>query len=172
MTDLRRRLGACFSAALPNLSQEEVQQATVQSVGGWDSLDGVEALLSWGPPPTAGIPSSVKFIAAWDHLPRPENEKANVMLPATSFAQRQGSYTNLEGTVQFLRPPLDVDPPLKESWEVLTELGVALGLNLDYAGVFAIQRDAVAALPALAALAQAPAPEPAPDPVLIGPAHP
>jgi NADH-quinone oxidoreductase subunit G len=141
-------------------------------IGGWDSLDGVEALLSWGPPPTAGIPSSVKFMAAWDHLPRPGNERADVMLPATTFAQRQGSYTNLEGTVQFLRPPIEVDPPLKESWEVLTELGVALGLNLDYAGVFAIQREVAAAIPALAALAQPPSPEPAPDPVLIGPAHP
>ncbi|HAC46014.1 MAG TPA: hypothetical protein DCF65_08105, partial [Chloroflexi bacterium] len=88
--------------------------ALAAGVAGWDSLDGVTALLSWGPPPTAGIPSSVKFLASWDHLPRPANEKADVTLPATTFAQRQGSYTNLEGTVQFLRPPIEVDPPLKE----------------------------------------------------------
>jgi NADH-quinone oxidoreductase subunit G len=146
--------------------------ALAAGVAGWDSLDGVTALLSWGPPPTAGIPSSVKFLASWDHLPRTSNARANVTLPATTFAQRQGSYTNLEGAVQFLRPPIDVDPPLKESWEVLTELGAALGLKLDYAGIFAIQRDAAAAIPALRVLAQPPSPEPAPDPVLIGPAHP
>jgi NADH-quinone oxidoreductase subunit G len=146
--------------------------ALATGVAGWDSLDGVEALLSWGPPPTAGIPKSVKFMAAWDHLMRPGNEKAMVMLPATTFAQRQGSYTNLEGTVQFLRPPIEVDPPLKESWEVLTELGQALGMALDYAGIFAVQREAAAAIPALAALAQPPSTEPAPEPVLIGPAHP
>src|ERR1700694_5046728 len=146
--------------------------ALATGVAGWDSLDGVPALLSWGPPPTAGIPSSVGFLASWDHLPRPANEKANVTLPATTFAQRQGSYTNLEGTVQFLRPPIEVDPPLKESWEVLTELGVALGMSLDYAGIFAIQREAAAAIPALAGLAQPPSPEPALDPVLIGPARP
>ncbi|HEX9475536.1 MAG TPA: 2Fe-2S iron-sulfur cluster-binding protein, partial [Candidatus Dormibacteraeota bacterium] len=64
--------------------------ALAAGVAGWDSLDGVEALLSWGPPPTAGVPPSVKFMAAWDHLPRPENEKAAVVLPATTFAQRQG----------------------------------------------------------------------------------
>jgi NADH dehydrogenase/NADH:ubiquinone oxidoreductase subunit G len=111
-------------------------------------------------------------MAAWDHLMRPGNEKATVMLPATTFAQRQGSYTNLEGTVQFLRPPIEVDPPLKESWEVLTELGEVLGMALDYAGIFAIQREAATAIPALAALAQPPSTEPAPEPVLIGPAHP
>jgi NADH dehydrogenase/NADH:ubiquinone oxidoreductase subunit G len=146
--------------------------ALAAGVAGWDSLDDVEALLSWGPPPAAGIGRNVKFLAAWDHLPRPENERANVVLPATTFAQRQGSYTNLEGTVQFLRPPIEVDAPLKESWEVLTELGVALGMNLDYAGVFAIQREAAAAIPELAALAQPPSAEPEPEPVLIGPTHP
>jgi formate dehydrogenase alpha subunit len=141
-------------------------------VAGWDVLDGVEALLSWGPPPTAGIPSSVRFHAAWDHLPRTANENAAVVLPATTFAERQGSYTNLEGTVQFLRPPVAIAPPLKEAWEVLTELGIALGMDLDYAGIFPIQREAAAQTPALAALGQAPSPEPVPGPVLVGPAHP
>jgi len=86
-----------------------------------------------------------------------------VVLPATTFAERQGSYTNLEGTVQFLRPPIPVPAPLKEGWEVLCELGAALGLHLDYAGVAPIQREMAL---------QTPDPEPAPPPVLVGPAHP
>jgi len=146
--------------------------ALALGVAGWDALDGVEALLSWGPPPTAGIPASVGFLAAWDHLPRDGYDQAAVLLPATTFAERQGSYTNLEGTVQFLRPPVVINPPLKEAWEVLTELGAALGLELDYPGIFPIQREAALSSPALAALAQAPSPEPEPGPVLVGPAHP
>ena len=146
--------------------------ALALGVAGWDQLDGVEALLSWGPPPTAGIPSTVRFHAAWDHLPRPEHEGAAVVLPATSFAEQQGSYTNLEGRIQFLRPPVAVEAPLKESWEVLCELGSALGVNLDYTGIFAIQRDAAKVAPALAALAQQPAAEPEPVSVLLGPARP
>jgi NADH dehydrogenase/NADH:ubiquinone oxidoreductase subunit G len=114
----------------------------------------------------------VRFHAALDHLPRQAHDRAAVVLPATTFAERQGSYTNLEGTIQFLRPPIEVTLPLKESWEVLTELSVALGLNVDYPGIFAIQRDAATAAPAMAALAQPPDPEPAPAPVLVGPAHP
>jgi NADH-quinone oxidoreductase subunit G len=141
-------------------------------VAGWDSLDGVEALLSWGTPPTAGIPASVKFHAAWDHLPRPEHKGAAVVLPATSFAERQGTYTNLEGRVQFLRPAVDAEAPLKESWDVLCELGAALGLAFDYLGISPIQRDAAAAFPALGSLAQPPSTEPEPEPVLLGPARP
>ncbi len=146
--------------------------ALALGVAGWDKLDGVEALLSWGPPPTAGIPASVRFLAAWDHLPRAEYDQATVVLPATTFAERQGSYTNLEGTVQFLRPPTPINPPLKEAWEVLCELGAALGVSLDYTGIFPIQREAAAKAPALAALAQAPSAERQPARVLVGPAHP
>src|SRR5207248_767649 len=85
------------------------------------------------------------------------------VLPAPTFAERQGSSTNLEGTVQFLRPPIPVLPPLKEGWEVLCELGAALGVALDFDGVLAIQRAISLPSPDL---------EPSPTPVLVGPAHP
>jgi NADH-quinone oxidoreductase subunit G len=146
--------------------------ALAVGVAGWDSLDGVEALLCWGPPPTAGIPASVRFLAAWDHLPRAENEKAAVLLPASTFAERQGTYANVEGTVQFLRPPVAIQPPLKEAWEVLCELAAALGTGFDYPGIRPIQRDLAAVVPALAALANAPSADRQPQPVLTGPAHP
>jgi len=157
--DLARKVGG-KEMALYRATNE--RGALAAGVAGWDKLDGVEALFSWGPPPTAGIPKSVKFSASWDHLPRAGHEAA-VVLPATTFAERQGSYTNLEGTVQFLRPPIPVPAPLKEGWEVLCELAAALGLHLDYAGVAPIQREMAL---------QTPDPEPAPPPVLVGPAHP
>jgi NADH-quinone oxidoreductase subunit G len=167
--DLAEKVGG---KEMPLYRATNERGALALGVAGWDSLEGVTALLSWGPPPTAGIPDSVRFMAAWDHLPRPEYANADVVLPATTFAERQGSYTNLEGTVQFLRPPIAVQPPLKEAWEALVELSVALGLNLDYPGIFPIQRELAALVPELAAVAQTPNPEPEPDPVLIGPAHP
>ncbi|MFI5284290.1 MAG: 2Fe-2S iron-sulfur cluster-binding protein [Candidatus Dormibacterales bacterium] len=145
--------------------------ALAVGVAGWDDLAGVETLLSWGPPPTAGIPASVRFLAAWDHLPRDVYEKAEVLLPAATFAERQGSYANVEGTVQCLRPPVALQPPLKDGWEVLCELAQALGLSVDYAGIRPIQRE-LAGIPELAGLADAPATEAAPQPVLTGPAHP
>jgi formate dehydrogenase alpha subunit len=167
--DLAEKVGG---KELPLYRATNERGALAAGVASWDELDGVQALLVWGPPPMAGIPSSVRFVAAWDHLPRPEYWKAAVVLPATTFAERQGSYTNVEGTVQFLRPAIALQPPMRESWDVLCELGRALGLDLDYEGIFPIQREAAAQVPALAALAQLPDPLPAPDPVLIGPAHP
>src|SRR5260370_29800470 len=40
--------------------------ALAAGVAGWDSLDGIDTLLSWGPPPTAGVPPTVNVLAAWD----------------------------------------------------------------------------------------------------------
>ncbi|HET7467663.1 MAG TPA: molybdopterin-dependent oxidoreductase [Candidatus Dormibacteraeota bacterium] len=158
--DLASRVGGKTMALYRGTNE---RGALAAGVAGWDSLDGVEALLSWGPPPTAGIPKSVRFLAAWDHLPRSEWDGAAVVLPATTFAEQQGSYTNVEGRVQFLRPPIPVQQPLRESWEVLQELASALGLELAYAGIAAIQREMALTTPD---------PTPAPQPVLIGPAHP
>jgi NADH-quinone oxidoreductase subunit G len=154
--------GAVGGKGMPLYRATNERGALAQGVAGWDTLDGVEALFSWGPPPTAGIPTSVKFIAAWDHLPRDGYDRA-VVLPAATFAERQGSYTNLEGTVQFLRPPIALPPPLREGWEVLTDLASALGLPLDYAGIMPIYKELSE---------QVPSPEPEETPVLIGPAHP
>ena len=55
---------------------------------------------------------------------------------------------------------------------MLTELAVALGLELGYTGIFAVQRDAAQTLPGLADLAEPPSPTPVSSPVLIGPVHP
>jgi NADH-quinone oxidoreductase subunit G len=168
VTELASALGA---KTMPLYRATNERGALAVGVAGWDALDGVEALLSWGPPPTAGVPGSVRFHGAWDHLPREAHEGAQVVLPATTFAERQGSYTNLEGRVQFLRPPLDVDPPRRDGWEVLVELARHLGLELDYPGILAVQREAAEAHPELAGMVPGPRPDGA-QPVLLGAARP
>ncbi len=138
-----------------------------------DDLAGCEAVLCWGPTPPAGIPASAGFVAVWDTLLRTEHGEPDVVLPAASFAETQGSYTNVEGRVQFLRPALRLAPPLREGWDVLGDLATRLGLeDAGYSGPVEVARAAAAAIPAFAALA-----EPAPAPrgaglVLQGPARP
>jgi NADH dehydrogenase/NADH:ubiquinone oxidoreductase subunit G len=143
-------------------------------VGAADDLEGCEAVICWGPPAPGRIPASAKFVAVWDTKVRPEHGTPDVVLPDISFAETQGSYTNLEGRVQFLRPVLAVEPPLREGWDVLADLGERLGVfGVDeYLGIFHVQREAARDIPAFAPLADPPAPEPEPTPVLYGPARP
>jgi NADH-quinone oxidoreductase subunit G len=167
--ELARALGA---KTMPLYRATNERGALAAGVAGWDSLDGIDALLSWGPPPTAGVPRTVRFHAAWDHLPRPEHAGAAVVLPAASFAERQGSYTNLEGRVQLLRPPLDLEQPRRQGWEVLVELATYLGLELDHPGIFALQREVATAHPELAALSEVASTGDGAPPVLQGAARP
>jgi NADH-quinone oxidoreductase subunit G len=169
VAELAQALGA---KTMPLYRGTNERGAVALGVAGWDSLEGIDSLLSWGPQPTAGVPRSVRFHAAWDYLPRPGHEKADVVLPGTSFAESQGSYTNLEGRVQLLRPPLDVEPPRRQGWEVLAALANHLGLELDYPGIFAIQKEAAVAYPELAAMAQTEVAENGAQPVLLGAARP
>jgi predicted molibdopterin-dependent oxidoreductase YjgC len=112
-------------------------------------------------------------VAVWDSLPRPEHEGADVVIPAATFAETQGSYTNLEGRVQFVLPVLRAALPLRESWEVLSDIGQRLGLeDMDYMGVFQIQREAARVVEAFAALAEPPPAQRPTTAVLYGPARP
>ena len=53
---------------------------------------------------------------------------ADVVLPAVTFAEQSGTYTNLERRIQALRPALEVkDSQAMPGWWVLRELGQALG---------------------------------------------
>ena len=135
-----------------------------------ESLDGVECLLALG---TSALepPKSVKFTIAISHLPS-DAPSPQVLLPAATFAETQGSYTNLEGRIQYVRPALQLAPPGKENWEILTDLAAALGADFAYTGVFAIQRELAGAIPGFAALAEPPQAEPAPTTVLMGASHP
>jgi NADH dehydrogenase/NADH:ubiquinone oxidoreductase subunit G len=78
----------------------------------------------------------------------------------------------VEGRVQFMRPAVAIEPPMRESWEVLVDLGERLGAEMDFAGVFGIQKAIAGDFPALAAIVEAPAAGPRPTPVLYGPARP
>jgi len=44
MDEMEKRLAACFSAVLPDLSPEEIRQASPTSVEGWDSVATVTLL--------------------------------------------------------------------------------------------------------------------------------
>jgi NADH dehydrogenase/NADH:ubiquinone oxidoreductase subunit G len=138
--------------------------------GRLEDLEGCDAILLWGP---GRPPATARFVAVWDSVPRPEHDGADVVLPAATFAETQGSYTNLEGRVQFVLPVLRASLPLRESWEVLGDLGQRLGLDgMDYLGVFQIQREAARVVDAFAALAEPPAPQRPATAVLYGPARP
>ena len=52
---------------------------------------------------------------------------ADVVLPASSLAQKEGSFTNVQGRVQRFDRAFLPPPPSRPHWELLLLLAVALG---------------------------------------------
>lgn len=87
---------------------------------------------------------------------------AHVVLPACSYAEKDGTFTNTEGHVQAVRRAIS---PLGESrpdWEILSALSVLMGAPLEYGDAKEITGEIRTLLPSYRVLGPAPMP-PQPD---------
>jgi NADH-quinone oxidoreductase subunit G len=58
---------------------------------------------------------------------------AHVVLPAVSYAEKDGTFTNTERCVQVVRQAMTPLPGARADWEILTALARELGLGWNYA---------------------------------------
>jgi predicted molibdopterin-dependent oxidoreductase YjgC len=52
---------------------------------------------------------------------------ADVVLPATTFAEKRGTFTNTERRVQFQEPAVRPPPGVRQDWEILADLAARFG---------------------------------------------
>ena len=64
----------------------------------------------------------LEFLVVQDTLEGKLWDFADVVLPSTTFAQKSGSYTNLERRIQKLRPVLISDKGSKNDWEIISQI--------------------------------------------------
>ncbi|MHB9037770.1 MAG: formate dehydrogenase subunit alpha [Armatimonadota bacterium] len=57
---------------------------------------------------------------------------ADVVLPASCFAEKDGTFTNTERRVQRIRKAVDAPGEAREDWRIITELSNRLGYAMDY----------------------------------------
>ena len=62
----------------------------------------------------------------------PTAELAHVVLPGTSFAEKDGTFTNTERRVQLLRKAIDPVGESKADWEIIQELSNRFGYEMNY----------------------------------------
>ena len=153
--------GACDMGALPDLysGYQRVAQARGKFEKAWsrplpenpgltalDMMDAakegrVRGLLVVGENPMMSYPDqntvrqaleSLEFLAVCDIFPTETTELADVVLPAASFAEKDGTFTSTERRIQLVRRAL---PPCGESrseWEVISDLLTRFGVSADY----------------------------------------
>ncbi len=59
-------------------------------------------------------------------------EMADVVLPAKSWGEVDGTYTNTDRRIQRVRTAVNAQPGVKEDWEILCELSSKMGYHMSY----------------------------------------
>jgi formate dehydrogenase major subunit len=62
-------------------------------------------------------------------------EFADVILPATSFMEKTGTFTNTDRRVQIGRPALKPPGKARQDWELICEIGTRMGYPMKYNSV-------------------------------------
>jgi len=78
-------------------------------------------------PEKVGRLRRARFLAVAARTENALTRAADVVLPAASLAQKEGSFTNVQGRVQWFQRAFLAPPPARAQWELLLLLGVALG---------------------------------------------
>jgi len=71
----------------------------------------------------------LEVLAVQDLFPTETAELAHLVLPAASFAEKGGTFTNTEGREQHLRPAVLPPGEARPGWVILTELARRLGVR-------------------------------------------
>ena len=72
---------------------------------------------------------------------------AHVVFPASTFAEKDGTVTNQEGKVQYLRPALDSLGESTLDWHIMVGMANVLGSPMDYETTQDIQQEIRKILP-------------------------
>jgi formate dehydrogenase alpha subunit len=101
----------------------------------------LKAMLILGENPVRSLPASAKVAEALQKLDLLIVQElfltetaalADVVLPACSYAEKSGTFTNSEGAVQKVRQALDPIGDSRPDWEILSALSVLMGYPLEY----------------------------------------
>ena len=77
--------------------------------------------------------AALDFLVAQDIFLTETAEFADVILPATSYFEKTGTYTNSDRRVQLGRKVLDPPGDARPDWQTICEISARLGLESDYA---------------------------------------
>jgi NADH-quinone oxidoreductase chain G len=127
----------------------------------------LKAMFIVGENPVRSLPTSAKVAGALENLDLlvvqelflTETAKlADVVLPACSYAEKSGTFTNSEGFVQKVRPGLTPVGDSRPDWEILSALSVMMGYPLEYGDAKEILKEIRAVIPGYRVLGAVPEP--------------
>ena len=134
---------------------------TVTEIVGSALKGGVRGMYMMGENPFLSDPNinkvrkalaALEFLVVQDIFLTETAEFADVVLPATSFLEKEGTYTNTDRRVQIGRKVLDPPGEARPDWEIIREISRRIGMPMEYASVSDVFDEMVALSPAYSGL--------------------
>jgi len=122
---------------------------------------GIKALYVMGENPVLSDPDSnhvvkalekLEFLVVQDIFLTETAALADVVLPAASFAEKDGTFTNTERRVQRVRKAIEPPGEAKADWEILSAVAAAMGYPMSYASAADIFNEMRALTPSYAGI--------------------
>jgi NADH-quinone oxidoreductase subunit G len=140
----RTRLADAWGAipVLPGKSTAEILSGLVEG--------DVRALLLVGADPVRDLPrpglvaealAAVEYLVSIDLFLNDSNRRADVVLPALGFAEKEGTVTNVEGRVQKLNKIRPGPGQAREDWSIIEDVAGRMGSTLDLAAAEGIAKE-------------------------------
>jgi formate dehydrogenase major subunit len=76
--------------------------------------------------------AALEFLAVQDIFLTETAEFADVILPASSYMEKEGTYTNTDRRVQIGRKVLDPPGEAREDWRIVCDVATRIGLPMEY----------------------------------------
>jgi formate dehydrogenase major subunit len=96
--------------------------------------------------------AALEFLVVQDIFLTETAEFADVVLPATSFLEKEGTYTNTDRRVQIGRKVLEAPGEAREDWRVIQAIANRIGLEMHYESPREVFDEMVSLSPAYANL--------------------
>jgi predicted molibdopterin-dependent oxidoreductase YjgC len=94
----------------------------------------------------------LEFLAVQDLFLSETAALADVVFPAASFAEKDGTFTNTERRVQLVRKAVEPPGEARADWEILCHLSTAMGYPMSYPGAAEIMEEIAALVPSYAGI--------------------
>ncbi|HUT84502.1 MAG TPA: molybdopterin-dependent oxidoreductase [Thermodesulfobacteriota bacterium] len=119
----------------------------------------IKALYVMGADPLVEFPNSAKIreamnklelVVVQDILPAEVMEFAHCVLPAVSFAEKDGTFTSSDGKVQKVKKAIECYRNARPDWEIISELSNRMGVPMKYRSADEITEEINTVLPGYA----------------------
>lgn len=130
---------------------EAIEQGTINTLYVVDTdLETV-----FGPERAAQLAARLECLILQTAHARPGCTRAHVVLPSTTYAERDGTFTNFQGRIQRINAAIPRQGEALPGWHIVTQIAQGLGQSWSYASAEAILADIAATIPAYQGLSYA-----------------